>query len=416
MRKSIVFHLTISSLVLLGAAAGAASPAVKSAARAEKALQKNRLPVAIAEAEATVAAAPRDASYRMLLGRAYMQSGRFRSAATSFSDALELDPTRGAAALNLTLSRLALGNRDAAQTVLARYGMLIPASDRGLALALAGDTATAVPLLEETVRNGASDPKTRQNLALSYALAGRWDEARLMASYDLDPVMLTQRLMDWSRFTGEGQAAAQVAALIGVHPGDDTGQPTRLVLSPPDKAPVQLAESTPLPLPPVKMDDGSTVEFATVAAEAQALFAPQPVIRFAPRSEIVQAIAVPVRAQKPVVPVARFPRAGFVQPSGGRFVVQIGAYDSMGVAEHAWGRIVTRIAALRGFTPSTATFVQGSTTFYRLSVSGFETRATAATLCEQLRTRGAKCFVREQAGDAPLQWVSRGGGTRLAAR
>lgn len=68
-------------------------------------------------------------------------------------------------------------------------------------------------------------------------------------------------------------------------------------------------------------------------------------------------------------------------------------------------------------TPSTAVFQKDGMTFYRLSVGGFDTRATAVTFCERFRARGGQCFVREQAGDAPLQWAQRkGGAIRLAAR
>jgi cell division septation protein DedD len=113
---------------------------------------------------------------------------------------------------------------------------------------------------------------------------------------------------------------------------------------------------------------------------------------------------------------ARFQRAAFVQPAGGRYVVQIGAYDSAGVAEDAWGRAVKRVAAFRDFTPSTAVFVKDSRTFYRLSVGGFGTRGAAVSFCETFRAHGGQCFVREQAGDAPLQWAGRSGGPKFAAR
>jgi hypothetical protein len=244
-----------------------------------------------------------------------------------------------------------------------------------------------------------------------------------MASYDLDSRTVAQRLLEWSQYTGPAQAPAQVAALLGVRPGDDAGQPERLALHVTPSAPVQLAEAS-APPPPVKMADAPAIETAaveataveTVAAEAQTLFAaaPDQKVVFAPRSEIVQAVAKPSPAVAKAE--ARFQRAAFVQPDGGRYVVQIGAYDSVGVAEDAWGRAVKRVAAFREFTPSTAVFVKDSRTFYRLSVSGFGTRASAVSFCETFRTRGGSCFVREQAGDAPLQWAGRASGPKFAAR
>jgi len=418
MRNAFMLRFAAASVVVLSAVAhaGDISEAAKSALRAEKALDKKKLADAVSAAETAVASAPRDANYRMLLGRAYLESGRFRAAAASFGDALELDPARGGAALNLALTRIGLGDKDGARAVLAEHGSAISAGDRGLALALAGDASTGVSVLEEAVRAGGSDAKTRQNLALAYALAGRWSESKLMASYDLDPQTLSQRIMEWSRFTREGQASAQVAALLGVTPGDDAGQPMRLALHSAPSAPVQMAEAAPPP--PVKMAD--TPEIETAVAEIRALVTPSlPSLEFAPRSEVVQAIAGqtrPVIAIKPApAPVARFQRTAFIQPTGGRFVVQIGAYSSAGVAQDGWTKAVRRIGDLRGYTPSTAVFVKGSATFYRLSVSGFGTRGSAVSFCETLRSRGGQCFVREAAGDAPLQWAGRTG-PKFAAR
>ncbi|GAO40803.1 hypothetical protein SCH01S_51_01360 [Sphingomonas changbaiensis NBRC 104936] len=444
MPKSSMLRFAAASVIVLSAAAHAAqiSDAAKSALRSEKALDKNKPATAVSEAEAAVAAAPRDANYRVLLGRAYLQSGRFHSAATSFADALELDPAQNGAALNLALARIGAGDRDGARAVLGKYGTAIAPGDRGLALALAGDPQAGVALLEAAVRSGGADAKTRQNLALSYALAGRWAEAKVMASYDLDPHMLTQRMLQWSQFALDNGPTAQVASLLGVQPTDDSGRPERLALHVTAAAPVQTAEAS-VPPPPVAMADAQPVQTAaaempapevaevsvpqpqtieapavqTVAAEAKALFAtPEPAVKFGPRSEIVQAIAEPATAPAVLKPAASLQRAAFVQPEGGRYVVQLGAYDSVGVAEDAWGRMATRIAAFRAFTPSTAVFVKGSRTFYRLSVAGFDTRATAVSFCETFRTRGGQCFVREQAGDAPLQWAERGSGPKFAAR
>lgn len=427
MRKSLLLSLALTTVVLVPAAAQSARQpeSVKFAERAEKALAKKQFEKAVTEAEAAVAAAPHDADHRMLLGRTYLQSGRFRSAAASFADALAIDARRGSAALSLVLTRIGLGDTDGARAILSSYGELIAPSDRGLALALAGDTATALPLLEGAVRGGGADAKTRQNLALSYALAGRWSEAKLMASYDLDPATVSQRIMEWARFAREGQAPVQVAALLGVSPGPDAGQPTRLALNP--SSPVQAAEAAPPP--PVPMTSEPVVEtaiaapveapseaVAAVSEEAKALFTPAADgIQFAARSEVVQAI-MPARPQITAAPTPRFQRAAFIRPTGGDFVVQLGAFDSAAVAQDAWGRHVRRIGMLREFTPSTAVFVNNGRTFYRLSVTGFATRASAAGACEQLRAAGGKCFVRQTAGDAPLQWVGRSGGVRLAAR
>jgi hypothetical protein len=44
---------------------------------------------------------------------------------------------------------------------------------------------------------------------------------------------------------------------------------------------------------------------------------------------------------------------------------------------------------------------------HRVSVSGFASAADARRLCGEIRGRGGVCFVRAQAGDAPIRWAAR---------
>ncbi|MBX4390432.1 hypothetical protein K4H03_30580, partial [Mycobacterium tuberculosis] len=76
------------------------------------------------------------------------------------------------------------GQWDVARQTLATHSATIPASDRGLAMALAGDPAGAVALLMDISRQPGADAKTRQNLALSLALAGQWQQACAIAALD----------------------------------------------------------------------------------------------------------------------------------------------------------------------------------------------------------------------------------------
>jgi Flp pilus assembly protein TadD len=429
MRKSLMRSVAVITLIATGGPALATATADVLARRAETALSKNRLDSALGFAEAAVAASPRNAGFRMVLGRIYLQSGRFQSAAASFADALALGRSRGDAALSLVLAQIGTGDIEAARSLLATQGELIPVGDRGLAMALVGDTEAAIPLLEAAVRAGSSDAKTRQNLAYSYALAGRWPEAKLMASYDLDPSTLSARIMDWSRLTRDGQPAAQVAALLGVSPAADAGMPVRLALNalPTSAAPAERVAEV-APPPPARMIEQAPPAAAPLGTQA-AMIPDGAEASFAPLTPVVQPLPAPasvtIAAAKPIVPskpiaattapaASRF--AMLPRPTGGRFAVQIGAYDSLGVAQTSWNRSARRIGMLRDYTPSTATVVSGGAVLHRLSLSGFATRSDATRVCETLRARGGPCFVRTTAGDMPLQWVMRGGATRLAAR
>jgi len=54
-----------------------------------------------------------------------------------------------------------------------------------------------------------------------------------------------------------------------------------------------------------------------------------------------------------------------------------------------------------------ARFASPKGTFYRLSVKGFGSVNEAAALCSSLRHSGGSCFVRNVAGDTPVQIASR---------
>lgn len=436
MRTSLLMKIAASSMIVAGLTvaqnayadfspkgeAVAGKEAARVAAKAEKLIAKDPAK-ALVSAEHAVALAPTEAGYRMLLGRAYLANGRFRSAAASFNDVLTLDPNNGAAALSLALAKIALGDKDGARALIDAHDSRIAASDRGLALALTGDAPGGVTVLETVVRSGGSDAKTRQNLALAYALSGRWQEAKLMASYDLDPATVSKRIMEWSSLARDEVGAAQVAGLLGVTPSADEGMPVRLALAPaaPVAAPVQMAEAAPPPPAPIA-DPGEFAAVAVVetpAAPVAVASAPvAPGVVFAPRAEVVQPLPTKAAATAPIKtrPAPRFQQAAYVVPArGGRFAVQLGAYSTPARVDAAWSQTVARVSSLARFTPASAMVRTAGGTFHRLSVTGFETRAAAVALCTQLRAKGGQCFVREVAGDAPLQWAANRG-PRIASR
>ncbi|HET8611830.1 MAG TPA: tetratricopeptide repeat protein, partial [Sphingomonas sp.] len=153
MNRRLAMSFTLSALLLGGTMVGcthdarvasasardaekAESQAADLAAKAGKALASKKGDKAVEYAEAAVALQPRDASYRVLLGQSYLQAGRFASAHQAFADTLALDPDNARAALNLALAETAEGDWAGARRTLADHAAIIPASDRGLALAL----------------------------------------------------------------------------------------------------------------------------------------------------------------------------------------------------------------------------------------------------------------------------------------
>ncbi|HWU72275.1 MAG TPA: tetratricopeptide repeat protein, partial [Sphingomonas sp.] len=133
-------------------------------AKARKALADRQGNDAVRWAEAAVELRPQIADYRAVLGQAYLLAGRFASARTTFSDALTLSPGDGKVALNLALAQIAEGDWTGARQTLDSNSGSIPVSDRGLAMALAGDPISAVNLLLPVAKQPGADAKLRQNL------------------------------------------------------------------------------------------------------------------------------------------------------------------------------------------------------------------------------------------------------------
>lgn len=106
----------IAALALSGCTTAGAPDASASASKAEAALASGKHARAVEYAESAVLAEPRNAAYRATLGTAYLDAGRFASAATSFEDARQLGDTSPRTALSLALARIALGqNAEAAE-------------------------------------------------------------------------------------------------------------------------------------------------------------------------------------------------------------------------------------------------------------------------------------------------------------
>lgn len=213
-----------------GRAHGIADAGAADVAAAERALRHRRWPDAVARAEQAVTRDGSDGARRALLGTAYLRAGRFRSAAQAFDDALALRQADGTTALHLVLAQIASGRRDAAQATLSRYAALIPAADRGLALAFAGEPGQGVEVLMAAMRVPGADARTRQNLALALALAGEWPDAFFLVGLDLPAAQARERILGWMRFARPQGAADQVAALLKITPAVDPGQPEALAL------------------------------------------------------------------------------------------------------------------------------------------------------------------------------------------
>lgn len=467
--KSIAFKFAASSVALSMAMVGCqpdgfglgASTALASQPRGDgeagrfgreagEALARGDLAAALTAMEQAVAISPRDAGYRLTLADIYMRSGRFESAEATYRDVLELDPSRPRAAIALALMQAANGrSQDALAQLDSLQGQAAP-SDLGLAYALAGSPQRAVEILEPVARSTSATARVRQNLALAYALGGDWSRARMVASQDVSPTELSQRMTEWASMASHPGSRNPVVAILGVSPVTDSGQPVRLALNAPvlpASAPIQIAEAAPIVLPPVEQATAPTpapaiVVPASTPIEAPAyaelehpewgvdsrgavqLPAPAPEAERLPSSVQYAAAAETLVRPDPVVmrvsqrPMRRSGRivealstpsvAAPVRSGNGRYVVQIGAYSNAANAERAWQDAERRFG-LASEQPVTMTFDHKGRLFHRVAISGFVSRADANRQCSTIRSSGGQCFVRGNAGDSAIRWASRYG-------
>ena len=426
MKRTALVKAAISSLLIGTTMVGCTGMAFRPSAVAEPASSTDRMTAAVEKAlaerdgaravqsaEAAVAAAPQDAHYRQLLGRAYVANGRFASAETALNDALTLGDRNARTIISLALVQVALGKSDAARELLAGHADVVPAADYGLAMAMAGDAEEGVRILAEVIQDPSATARTRQNLAYAYALAGRWKDARAIAGMDLEPLAANQRIAQWAQTAAADFAPQRIASLMGVTiDGADAGLPVALALAP-QAAPAAVAQA---PSPAEELASApdepaqpyaSTLEEQAPSASFAAVAAPKPV--FAPRPAQPSRTAVaPRRIQAAYRPVSR---------AASNWVVQLGAYENVAVAKEKWAGLSRRYNAVASRPVITSQVTVNGASYARLAVSGFGDRAEATELCRAIRARRGQCFVRENGvSAAPQRWALSAKGRQLASR
>lgn len=389
---------------------------------------------AVRAAERAVEEAPRDAALRAALGQAYLRDGRLASARAALTEAMTLGENSPRVALMLALAEIGCGSARTGVMLLAQHAGSIPAADRGLAFALAGETARGVEIISADIRAGNDNAKTRQNLAYAFALDGRWREARMMAAQDVPADLLDQRMTEWAMNARPDQAAARVAALVGAKLSEDRGMPQALALANfPAPAPVPVPSAKPKA--PVMVAAAPTPELEPVPAMAPtapskaAAKSPEPVV--VARAELpsqVTPVAVPPSnvstmqmavvqqtptkpavsaklAAKPVVTkVAAVPAPGVAKikaravapalptPSGrGTHVAQLGSYTSQANAMAGWKVFQSRYANLKGQQPLIMQAKVDGKDYWRVAAGGFDAKGANA-MCAAVKAGGFGCI------------------------
>lgn len=400
-----------------------ATPVLVEQARA--ALEKGDAAAAISFAELAVRATPEDADSRLLLGQAYLTSGRFASAAQSYGDVVAMQPDNDNARFRQAVALLGRGERDEALTQLDSInpeGAVL--SDVGLAYALAGETERGVALLTKAVGDATANARTRQNLALALALSGEWAQARATAAQDLTPAEVDVRVAEWSRLAESGNTAWRTAMVLAVAPqANDAGRPVALAYVPGEDSAVQLARtaqpgpaaatepvavaaSVETPQPPALLEKAElpVKRAASVVATVAAPAAPPPALLAAastPKREAQlskRGNAHPAFATLKPASLSQFHAA-----TPGSWVVQLGAYSRVDLLQANWTAMRMQSGLLGDYEPLRSEIVLGSRKLHRLAVGEFDSRREAVDLCSNLRSQRRDCFVRFVGPASPVR-------------
>ncbi|MGI8943935.1 MAG: tetratricopeptide repeat protein [Qipengyuania sp.] len=423
----------LASATLAGCTAKVAPDANYSAAKASAAIEQGKVSQAVQHAEAAVLANPRDPYGRALLGSAYLQAGRFQSAAATLAEAIELGDRSQRTVISYALAEIAVGRPKFAVAMLDRNRDALDAADYGLAIALAGQPDRGANVLGKALKSGQNSAKMRQNLAYAYALQGDWRLARLMAEQDVPADKLGERMSEWARLASPEMYHLRVAELLGVPVSEDPGQPAMLALAnhpsidmlaaeavTQDVAAETVAPTTPAfalagELPAVQaagdpmQDESSFVQVAIddsgEAALADAGLANagdrirfvsnpviQPVATHSPRS-LAASDSTPSSR-----PAPREAGSAFLAASGD-YRVQLGSYFSMSDAQAAWKIFQRRHPELKDAEKIISKAKVNGKIYYRVAAAGYA-KASAQQLCSLVKKGGSGCLA--YAASSPL--------------
>lgn len=420
--------------------AGAATAGEDSSTRkAEAALSGGKVDRAIRLGEQAVEASPHSAPARLVLAQAYLKAGRFDAAATTFNDAMDLGDNSARTALSLALANTAAGRTREAVAILDDWRSAIPASDLGLAYALAGEPGRGVAILVDRLRSGENTPKLRQNLAYAYALDGRWREARLMMAEDVPAGQIDERISQWAQLSRPEDHQRRVASLLSVPVVADSGQPARLALSYPPAAEqlaVETATAQPeavaaAPSPEAELPFGGAAATAAPSSSFASAFAGPEMVS----NPVVQPLPGKPRAERPVrvagsfrqqaeapaalparaVPVREDGTPVAPRASGGTHLVQLGSFSSEQGARRAWGIFTAKNPELRNYRMTITPAVVHGKNFWRVAAAGLN-GAGASGLCSTVKGRGGACFAYAATNPPPSNVPARGTAAPQMAR
>lgn len=308
------------------------------------------------------AGSPSTVTAYYVYGKSALALGKFRVALGAFTGALNADPHDAGARSGMAIALAATGKGAAALAILEGMDDATSLSNKALVLAATGEADAAIRLLEPIVASGNAGARERQNLAMAYLLAGQDARAYEIARLDLDPISVNDTFTFYRSLSSLEQAQRMQALVTGVvEPTWSSEQMANLKL------------------------DTST----------DRIVAAQRVIE--PEKALVQVAAKPAEIQNVTYEEGDVPP--LLEPEG--WALQIGAYRSISRLVRGWNLLRDRnIDILRDIPPRRSEVDFGSRDagpsgfYYRLNAGPLASFSEAKTLCNELKRRGTRCWIR----------------------
>ena len=428
----------LASTALAGCSGKVAPTAAHSAGKAEVALAKGKDDEAVTHAERAVLANPRDAYSRTLLGNAYLEAGRFASAAQTFEDAIALGDGSPRTVISQSLALTGMGDRAKAIYVLESNEAAIDPADYGLAIALAGQPQRGVHILSNTLRAGKNTAKVRQNLAYAYAMSGQWREARIMVAEDVPADQVGERMAEWGAIAHPEQYRVRIASLLKVDIAEDPGQPAMLALNNNPSVEMlasenvesdlaetdfayaeELPSAEPAPIERIVFeaeDDGEDEPKPVVIASLPSEAAPASAPVAAPGPKFAAAPSAPASAPKAAAPAQRKSPVATPAPTlaKGDYNIQLGSYFSEADAKEGWSKFQKMYPELAGAERVISKARVNGKIYYRVAAVGYA-KDSARAMCSSVKGKGGGCIAYAQNNPLPGALLDQGN-VRVAAR
>lgn len=96
----------------------------------------------------------------------------------------------------------------------------------------------------------------------------------------------------------------------------------------------------------------------------------------------------------------------------GKYVVQVGAFSDVSLAQTGWSKTIAINPSLSVHTPISSSYKPATgKSLVRLAFGGFGNRNEAVEVCQSIKAKGGVCFVRPNTADVVPQWAKATGGS-----